>query len=151
MSEGERVAYGGHWWKLDEDGLILRYDERRGEWDLWGENLDEPLPPPQFLKKEDADRGASLIRRSFSRPALSIAGAIFVLGGLTWIVSEAWLAILFTRESGFFGDEDGRFLRELQVVSRVSYAIWQVSVGAVVVITAFAISRYVRLRNLLED
>lgn len=151
MLEGDRIAYGGHWWRLDEDGLILRYDEARREWDLWESSIEGPLPPPSFVEGERQDKDAGLLRRSFSRSALVGAGIVFLISGLTWIVTEAWMTILFTRNEGVFGGETSDLVGTLQVVSRVSYATSQVTLGAVVVVAALAVSRYVHLRNLLDS
>jgi hypothetical protein len=148
MAEEDRVVYGGHWWKRD-DGLILRYDEAADEWDLWEANLDGPLPPPAFLD-ETNDARPGTAPGALTERVIRPAAVVFVLSGLVWLVAEVG-SVLPWGGGGPFGEGNNSWLMPLQIASRSAYVVWHLSLGAIVVATALIVTRYTRLRSLIDD
>jgi hypothetical protein len=141
----ERAVHHGRWWSLEDDGSILWWDDDRQEWDLWEGALSEPMPPPSFAKPE-----VSPIFRPGRTPldiVLFVAAGVFVVSGLVWVVLQVYLAFSPFTEGSFFDDDSREWLYS---IGGATYALWQISVGTVIVAVALQARRYFATKAIVD-
>ena len=138
-----RIAYGGHWWMKDDEDLILIYDEATRQWDLWGGEPGDPLPPPELLPEGAAVTGALPQWRFYL--ASKILFWVFVAAA----VVHAAIALLFLLK-GPSRMEDSTYELIADIYSLTS-VFWQLTLAALVILTVLNINRYIEERRFEAD
>lgn len=142
----------------EDDGTILLLDEATQQWDLWDIEVAGPMPPPHFAEPGGSS-GAIDQPWFYSERLMRFAFTLFLVLGITMILTQAASSWYFFDPpsfdgGGLDGPDGSSFYRTITLISQVSQvvrAMWEFSLGLVVVATGLAVHRYIRLRKLVND
>ena len=143
-----RIAYGSHWWMLDDEGSVLIYDEDQQVWDLWEGEPGDPLPPPEFF-------GLAPVKQPKlgfleSPRLLTILFLFFLISALAYLGLQTYVSIL-ERDVSLVEEPSQTFIDLVYFFTPLARAIWEVSVASLLALMAYNVHRYIRDRRARDE
>lgn len=143
-----RVAYGSHWWMLDDDGSVLIYDEDQQVWDLWEGESGDPLPPPEFFGLAPPNQP----RMGFleSPKLLTVLVVFFFVSASVYLGLQTYISLL-ERDLSLVEEPSQTFIDLMYFFTPLARAVWEVSVASLLALMAYNVHRYLRDRRARDE